>query len=74
MQSVTETPEQDRKTEKPGLYKTSQGFLINKDNDALSAYKKRKRKERALDDMQEQIDGIKSDLGEIKALLKGLAK
>ena len=71
---MTEILEQDKKTEKPGLYKTAQGFLINKDNDALSAYKKRKRKERALDDMQEQINDMKSDLGEIKALLKGLAK
>jgi len=74
MQQVTEILEQDKKTEIPGLYKTSQGFLINKDNDALSAYKKRKRKERALDDMQEQINDMKSDLNEIKALLKGLAK
>ena len=71
---MTEILEQDKKTEKPGLYKTAQGFLINKDNDALNAYKKRKRKERALDDMQEQISDLKSDLDEIKALLKGLAK
>ena len=71
---MTEILEQDRKTEKPGLYKTSEGFLINKDNDALNAYKKRKRKEQALDVMQDQISELKSDLDEIKALLKGLAK
>lgn len=74
MQQVTEILEQDKKTEIPGLYKTSQGFLINKDNDALAAYKKRKRKEQAIDKFQEQIDELKSDINEIKDLLKGLAR
>ena len=71
---MKEIHEQDKRTDIPGLYKTSDGFLINKDNDALNAYKKRKRKEQALESMQEQIDSMKSDLAEIKDLLKGLAK
>ena len=74
MQEVTETVGPDRKTDKPGLYRTAEGFIINKDNDALAAYKKRKRKEQAIDKFQEQIDELKSDINEIKDLLKGLAR
>lgn len=74
MQEVTEIREPDRKTEKPGIYRTSEGFLINKDNDALDAYKKRKRKEQAVDRLQEQISELRTDLDEIKDLLKGLAR
>lgn len=74
MLEVTEIVEPDRKTEKPGIYRSPEGFLINKDNDALAAYKKRKRKEQAIDGIQEQINELRSDMNEIKDLLRGLAK
>lgn len=74
MQEVTEIVEPDRKTEKPGIYRSPEGFLINKDNEALAAYKKRKRKEQTVDLLQNQINEIRSDLDEIKDLLKGLAR
>jgi peptidoglycan hydrolase CwlO-like protein len=74
MQEVTEISGQDRKTDRPGIYRTAEGFLINKDNDALAAYKKRKRKEQAVDRIQEQINELRSDINEIKDLLRGLAK
>ena len=74
MPEVTETVGPDSKTEKPGLYRSPQGFLINKDNEALAAYKKRKRKEQAVDQMQDQINELRSDITEIKDLLKGLAR
>lgn len=74
MQEVTEILGPDRKTEKPGIYRTAEGFLINKDNDALAAYKKRKRKEQVVDRIQSQIDELKTDINEIKDLLKGLAR
>ena len=74
MQEVTETQGPDRKTDRPGIYRTAEGFLINKDNDALAAYKKRKRKEQAVDRIQEQINELRSDINEIKDLLRGLAK
>jgi hypothetical protein len=74
MQEVTETQGPDRKTDRPGIYRTAEGFLINKDNDALSAYKKRKRKERAIENFQDQINELRSDINEIKDLLRGLAK
>jgi peptidoglycan hydrolase CwlO-like protein len=71
---VTETQGPERKTDRPGIYRTAEGFLINKDNDALAAYKKRKRKERAIENFQEQINELRSDINEIKDLLKGLAR
>ena len=74
MQEVTETVGPDRKTDRPGIYRTAEGFLINKDNDALAAYKKRKRKERAIENFQDQINELRSDINEIKDLLRGLAK
>jgi peptidoglycan hydrolase CwlO-like protein len=74
MQEVTETLGPDRKTDRPGIYRTAEGFLINKDNDALSAYKKRKRKERAIENFQEQINELRTDINEIKDLIRGLAK
>lgn len=74
MQEVTETQGPDRKTDRPGIYRTAEGFLINKDNDALAAYKKRKRREQAIENFQDQINELRSDINEIKDLLKGLAK
>lgn len=58
------------KTDVPGLYRAGKGVLINKDNEALAAYKKRKQKERLVDEMKEDIDTLKSDIQEIKELLK----
>lgn len=71
----------EEKTEVPGLYKVSEGILINKDNDALVAYKAAKAKNKKLKDLESQIFELKendkkiqNDLEEIKNLLKGLAK
>jgi peptidoglycan hydrolase CwlO-like protein len=74
MQEVTETQGPDRKTDRPGIYRTAEGFLINKDNDALAAYKKRKKKEQAIEKFQDQINELRSDINEIKDLLRGLAE
>ncbi len=62
------------KTEIPGVYKERDGILINRDNTALDAYKKRMRKEKAIDDMQVEMAELKNDMKEIKDLLKGLVK
>lgn len=62
------------KTEVPGIYKVREGILINTDNQALAAYKNKKRREHMIDDMNEDIQSLKSDLQEIKDLLRGLAK
>ena len=62
------------KTEAPGIYKQRDGILINKDNEALSAYKKRLRREKSIDIMQTEMAELKNDIQEIKELLKGLVK
>ena len=62
------------KTEVPGIYKVREGVLINTDNQALNAYKNKKKREHRIDEMQKDMDDLKSDIAEIKALLKGLAK
>ena len=64
----------DAKTDVPGIYRSPEGFLINKDNNALAAYKARKARDRELDTVKEEVSSIKEDLREIKELLKGLVK
>jgi len=61
-----------QKTDIPGIYKEEEGVFLNKDESALSAYKKRKRKFREMDEMKEEIKDMKSDIAEIKDLLKKL--
>jgi hypothetical protein len=56
----------DKKTEIPGIYKRSEGVLINKDNDALKAYK--------LDELQTEVSTLKENMQEIKSLLLQLVK
>lgn len=62
------------KTEVPGICKVRDGVLINTDNTALAAYKRKKQKAVELNQMQEDMIQLKDDIAEIKALLKGLAK
>jgi len=64
----------EKKTEVPGIYKVSEGVLINKDNDALKAYKLRKEKDRKMAKLENEITVIKNDMQEIKELLRGLVK
>jgi predicted DNA-binding protein YlxM (UPF0122 family) len=61
------------KTEVPGIYKVREGILINTDNQALAAYKNKKRREQMVDQMNEDMQSVKDDIREIKDLLKGLA-
>ena len=62
------------KTDVPGIYKVRDGVLINTDNKSLNAYKNKKKREQMFDTMQEDIVSLKSDIEEIKDLLKGLAR
>ena len=70
-----------KKTEIPGLYKVSEGILVNKDNEALQKYKNRRdamrRTERQINTLEEKlskIDKLETDLEEIKSLLKKLVE
>ncbi len=58
-----------KKTAIPGIYKVTEGVLINKDNEALRAYKARKNKDRQIEHVQEEVITLKSELTEIKSLL-----
>lgn len=62
------------KTEVKGIYKSSEGCLINRDNDALVRYKKAKEYSKEMNNLKEDVNNIKSELSEIKELLKGLVK
>lgn len=64
----------DQKTDLPGVYRTTEGFLINKDNASLAAYKVRRQKDKELDNLKDDVSTLKNDLQEIKELLKGLVK
>lgn len=64
----------DYKTDVPGVYKTSEGFLINKDNASLAAYKAKKMRDRELDKMKEEVSSLKDDITEIKEMLKKVLK
>jgi hypothetical protein len=70
-----------KKTEIPGVYKVSEGVLVNKDNEALQKYKNRRdamrRTERQINTLEEKvskIDKLETDLEEIKSLLKKLVE
>jgi hypothetical protein len=67
-------PEREVKTDVAGYYKTPVGSVICKDDEGLSAYKKQKAKNAQLNNMKNDIDQLKSDMSEIKELLKGLVK
>lgn len=58
-----------KKTAIPGIYKVSEGILINKDNDALRAYKARKNKDRQIEQVQAEVTELKKDISDIKGLL-----
>ena len=64
----------DSRTDVPGIYKTPEGFLINKDNNALAAYKAKRSRENELSKLKEDVSNMQNDLTEIKELLKGLVK
>jgi hypothetical protein len=61
----------EQKTEVPGIYKAEEGVLINKDNLALQAYKNRKNRERRLYKVEEDLTSLKTDISELKDLMKG---
>ena len=64
----------DAKTDIPGIYRSPEGFLINKDNNALAAYRSRKARDRELDQIKEEFSSMKDDISEIKEMLKKVLK
>ena len=64
----------EHKTAIPGIYKVGDGILINKDNDALKAYKARKEKDKQIEVVQTEVAEMKKDLCEIKELLMDILR
>lgn len=63
-----------QKTEIPGMYKVVEGVVINKDNEALKLYKAKKQRERKLEEIEQVVGSLRTDINEIKSILKGLVK
>jgi len=59
----------ESRTEVQGIYRGSNGALINKDNTALSLYKSRKEIYIKLKSMESDVDFLKKELASIKELL-----
>jgi hypothetical protein len=66
-----------KKTEIPGIYKESQGILINRDSDSLRKYRERremrKKKDVQINTLTESVERLTKDMEEIKSILKSLA-
>jgi hypothetical protein len=61
------------KTEVEGIVRdTTNGALLNKDNDALTAYKKTKQKNVEIENMKRQVNTLNSEVAEVKSLLHKL--
>ena len=66
MKKEDETP---LRTERSGIYKVGKGTLINRDMDALKAYKTRKMKMNEIGVIKDELNQLKNDILEIKQLL-----
>lgn len=64
----------DQKTEIPGIYKASEGILINKDDTSLLKYKREKNTIKKIRSLESDLALIKNDISEIKTLLKGIIR
>ena len=65
-----------RKTEVAGIYKVTEGILVNKDNEALMKYKARKsalaNRDTEINTLKEQVGTLTNKLDNIENLLKQL--
>ncbi len=67
-----------QKTEIPGIYKATNGVLVNKDNDSLNKYRERRMNNRTKDNkinmLEDKLNVLANDMEEIKSLLKKLVE
>lgn len=52
----------------------STNALLNKNNNALQAYKNTKAQSRRMNELEEKVDDLSSDIKEIKEMLMGLTR
>lgn len=57
------------KTDVQGIYRTEQGYLINKDNEALQNYRANKLRMKKMNSVAEDVEQLKTEMAEIKELL-----
>jgi len=63
------------KTEVQGIFRDSTNkALLNKDDTSLLAYKRMKKKNADIDDVKEDVETLKKDVSDIKALLIKIAE
>jgi hypothetical protein len=59
----------DKPTTVSGIFRTDSGALINKNNDALLSYKKKKEHMKRMEDLEKKVDEMTDDVNEIKSML-----
>jgi len=59
----------DIKTDVNGIYRTDQGYLINKDNESLQNYRTTKARMSQMKTVVNEVEQLKRDMAEIKELL-----
>jgi hypothetical protein len=64
----------ESKTEIQGMYKISDGIVINKDELSLLKYKKEKNNMQKIAFLEKNVSSMKDDIKEIKDLLRSLVK
>ncbi len=63
------------KTEVQGIFRDSTNkALLNKDDNSLVAYKRMKKKNADIDNVKEDVETLKKDVSDIKALLIKIAE
>lgn len=62
------------KTDTKDIYRTTNGVLVNINKGELEQYKKKKMSAIKMDNIEKEISSLKSDMEEIKTLLRGLTK
>jgi ferritin-like protein len=59
------------KTDVPGIYKEKEGVLINKDNAGLEQYRHAKKRAKRIDEIDNDLCELKSDMRELKEMIRG---
>lgn len=62
------------KTDTKDIYRSTNGVLVNTNKGELQQYKKKKMNALKIDNIEKDINSLKSDMEEIKTLLRGLTK
>jgi hypothetical protein len=63
-----------QKTDIPGIYKERDGILINRDEEGLIAYKKRKQQFNKIVFLENEMNILKNDIAEMKEMIRSLTK